>query len=236
MAKSFWHHADDRARCAIDHYRAAEHVRPCVQCIAPEIVANDCDRSRARATFFVGEGAATRRRQTEHIEEIPSNLRRRDRFRRRAVIYSNYCGAARATRDIFENVAPELTEARDSAVGQIHRRSARTHFIRRFVNPNKLLRVRKWKGTQQDSLDYRKNRRVRTDAKGQRQDRDGGKARRFQQKPQSIFEIAEHKSLLGAKCLNRIHHCRAARRQETGEQRGGREQNRCAAEQGRIMR
>src|SRR5580704_4133650 len=86
MAKSLWHNADDCARSAIDRERAAEHVGPRVQGVAPKIVANDRDRTCSFTAFLFAEGAATRRCQAKHIEEIPSDLRRRNSLSGRAVI------------------------------------------------------------------------------------------------------------------------------------------------------
>src|SRR5262249_15732052 len=42
MPKRLRHDPDDCARCAVDNDRAAKHVGARVQCVSPEIVADDC--------------------------------------------------------------------------------------------------------------------------------------------------------------------------------------------------
>ncbi len=74
MPECFRHHADDRARRSVDHNRAAEHVTARVQRVAPKVVADDYDARGFIESFFCGEIPTLRRRQSEHIEKVRSDL------------------------------------------------------------------------------------------------------------------------------------------------------------------
>ncbi|KAF5406974.1 MAG: hypothetical protein Udaeo2_29320 [Candidatus Udaeobacter sp.] len=187
MPECFRHHADDRARRSVDHNRAAEHVTARVQRVAPKVVADDYDARGGIESFFCGEIPTLRRRQSEHIEKVRSDLRGRNRLNRRTTVHANDCSAAGPTSNIFENLAAELAEPRDRAIAQIQRRRTRAIFIQGFVDPNELFSARERQWTEKHAFYDGEDGRVRTDAECKRQDSNQSERRRFAELAKSQF-------------------------------------------------
>ena len=146
-------------------------------------------------------------------------------------------GIARSARNIFEDVASEFAKAAERAIGQIERRRARAVFIQSFVDSNESFRMREGQRAQERAFDNRKDRSVRADSEGQRENGDRRERRRFHQHSQGVFKVAKHDSavLFGSQCLNWIDKSGAVRGQQTREERNRRQQNGRAAKQQRIV-
>src|SRR5260370_11672472 len=112
------HHADDGVRRAIKNEPATENIAARIENVAPKIIANDRDGRGAFLTFFPGEGATLRRRQTENREEVRSDAGCGNSLRWRTVPEADHRHPACSRADAFRNVAAAFTEILDGAIAQ----------------------------------------------------------------------------------------------------------------------
>src|SRR5947209_4040091 len=178
VPKGFWHHRDNRVNGVVQLDRLAEDILASTEISVPEIIAYDCDARTAGLIFGCGEIASASRLQTEDIQEVRADPRRRETLNGLASARRRHTRAGRDA-DAFENVATVFAPLLNSFFGQVERVTPGTVLVERFVNPNEPVRVRKREGAEQCALDYRKDGGVRTNPEGERQNRDETKTRRF---------------------------------------------------------
>src|SRR5260370_33223670 len=110
------HHADDGVRRAIKNEPATENIAARIENVAPKIIADDRDGRGAFLTFFPGEDATLRRRQTENREEVRSDAGGGNSLRWRTVAEADHRPAACSPADVFKNVAAAVADMLDAAI------------------------------------------------------------------------------------------------------------------------
>src|SRR5262249_569816 len=91
--------------------------------------------------------------------------------------------------NVLKNVTPELSEPRNCSITQIQRRGTSAIFIKRFINPNEPLGMRKRQWPQEHAFHDGENCSVRTDTDCKGQNGSERDPRRFAKLAKSEFQI-----------------------------------------------
>jgi hypothetical protein len=178
-----WRHADDRVGHAIDRQRLSDRICRATEPRLPEPVADDRNRPvrpAAARVVRLAERASEDRLHAEPLEETPA--------RPDAV----YVFGLRCLREVQPAIRP-----RERIVEEI---AVRAHLLPDRVGPcvaplvsdteyGETLRLFHRQRADQQAVENRENRRVRADAKREREDRDGGDDRRGAQRAKRIADV-----------------------------------------------
>jgi hypothetical protein len=151
-------------------------------------MADDGDARAVRLVLGLSEIATQRRRQAQDGEEVGADAGGRKALRGLAFTGSGYAGAG-ADGDVLKNMAAMLAPLLHGFIGKVQGAAARAAFIECFVKTDQTIGLGKGERAEQRALNNGEDGRVRTDAEGERRDRDDAEGRRFPEKAERVADV-----------------------------------------------